>query len=326
MHTRREFLRAAAAAAAAGAALAPGRRALGLDDRERREALEKPLPLRALGATGRKVSCLGLGCFYLGSVRDEDAAVGVIRRALDLGVTYFDTAPSYSRGVAEERLGRALEAARARDRVFVATKSTCRDGSAALKELEESLRRLRTDHVDLFQYHAVRVAQDGEALFAKGGAHEALARAKEQGKVRHIGFSGHEDAAVVAAFLRERTADTVLMPLNCIDPHAGSFEEGALPVAREKGVGVIAMKVFASGRLLGDAALSPSVADCVRYSLTLPVATAIVGCSTVAELEDDLVAAKTFRPLDAKERTALLERTGRLRKRDPGLEWYKRRK
>jgi uncharacterized protein len=325
MHRRRDFLRAAAAAAAAGGALGALGRAAAAgpppeDAEARKRALAKALPLRDLGKTGLKVSSLGLGCFYLGSLREEEAAVGIVRRALDLGVTWFDVAPSYNQGVAEIRLGKGLKGSR--DRVLVATKSTCRDGPGALAELEGSLKRLGTDRVDLFQFHAVRTRKDVEAIFGEGGAHAVLLGAVKAGKVRHLGFTGHFDPDLMAAVCRERPVETVLLPLNPLDPHERSFAKGTLPAAGEKGLGVIAMKLFASGRLVDDPAISPRPEECVRYALSLPVATAIVGCSSVEELERDLAAAKEFTPLSAEEREALLKRTLPFVSR--GIEWYKR--
>ncbi len=322
MRTRREFLRlSAAAAAAGGAAAALARGAFALDDPgERKKVLERPLPLRDLGATGIKVSCLGLGCFYLGNLRDEDAAVGVVRRAFDLGVNWFDTAPSYNRGVSETRVGIALKGLR--DRVHIATKSTLRDGRGARQELAGSLKRLGTDHVDLFQLHAVKTAKDVEAIFAEDGAYAGILEAKKEGKVLHIGFTGHYDPEVMAAVCRDRPVETVLMPLNCLDPHEKSFEKGTLPTARRKGLGVIAMKLFASGKLVDDPALSPSPEECVRYVLGLPVSAAIAGCSSVEELERDLAVAKAFTPFTDPERAALLARTRAFVEKD--IEWYKR--
>jgi predicted aldo/keto reductase-like oxidoreductase len=235
-------------------------------------------------------------------------------------VDWFDTAPSYNRGVSEDRVGRALKGKR--DRVRVATKSTVRDGDGALKELEESLKRLRTDHVDLFQFHALRTAKDVDALFAEGGAHGALLKAKKEGKVLHLGFTGHFDPELMAAVCRERTLETVLMPLNCLDPHERSFEKGTLPTATGKGLGVIAMKLFASGRLVDDPALSPTPEQCVRYSLGLPVSICIAGCASVEELERDLLVAKAFEPLTDAERAALLARTKPIVEKK--IEWYKR--
>jgi aryl-alcohol dehydrogenase-like predicted oxidoreductase len=322
MPTRREALRLLASAAAAGGAAAVlGRGALALgDEAERKRILEQPLPRRDVGATGMEAGILGLGCFYLGSVREEAAAVDVVARAFDLGVNWFDTAPSYNRGVSEERVGKALKGRR--DRVHVATKSTCRDGASALRELEESLKRLRTDRVDLFQLHAVRTAKDVEAIFAEDGAWPRMQKAKKDGKVLHVGFTGHFDPDLMALVCRERPVETILMPLNCLDPHARSFEKGALPAAREKGLGVIAMKLFASGRLVDEPGLSPAPEECVRYVLGLPVSVAIAGCSTVAELERDLLVAKAFTPMTEAERTALLAKTRPFVEKN--IEWYKR--
>ncbi len=317
MPTRREFLRLSAAAAAGAAVLGGPGWARG--DEDRKKALERPLPLRDLGRTGISVSCVGLGCFYLGTLRDEAQAVAVVRRALDLGVTWFDTAPSYNRGASEERVGKGLGGARAR--VSIATKSTQRKGPAARAELEESLRRLATDRVDLFQFHALRTQEDVRETFGEGGAFEALEKARKEGKVRHLGCTGHFDPALMAAICRERPVETVLVPLNALDPHEKSFVEGTLPAAVGRGIGVIAMKVFASGKLVADPVLSPSPAECLRYTLSLPVSAAIVGCSTVDELETDLALAKTFVPMTAEEKAALLGRTRAFVEKR--IEWYK---
>lgn len=319
MPTRRGFLRLSAAAAAGAAVLGgPG---IALGQQDRRKALEKPLPLRDLGKTGLRVSCVGLGCFYLGTLQDEDAAVGIVRRALDLGVNWFDTAPSYGArvGVSEERLGKGIRGAR--DRVLLATKTLRREAASARAELEESLRRLGTDHLDLIQFHALKEGREAETIFGPGGAFEAMDAARKAGKVRHIGFTGHFDPALMARICRERGVETVLMPLNCLDPHDRSFEKGTLPAAVEKGLGVVAMKVFASGKLVSDPVLSPTAAECLRYVLSLPVATAIVGCSSVEELETDLALAKSFEPMAAEEKKALLERTRAFVEKR--IEWYK---
>jgi aryl-alcohol dehydrogenase-like predicted oxidoreductase len=322
MRTRREFLRlSAAAAAAGGAAAALARRAFALDDaEERKKILERPLPLRDLGATGIEVSCLGLGCFYLGNLQDDDAAQAVIRRAFDLGVNWFDTAPTYKDGVSETRVGKALKGKR--DRVHIATKTLCRDGAGALRELEGSLKRLQTDHVDLLQFHAIKTAGDAEAIFGEGGAYEAVLKARKAGKVLHVGVSGHKDPEIMATVARDRPVETMLMPLNCLDPHEKSFEKGTLPAAKGKGLGVIAMKLFVSGKLVDDPALSPTPEECVRYVLGLPVSAAIAGCSSVEELERDLAVAKAFTPFTDAERAALLARTRAFVEKN--IEWYKR--
>jgi predicted aldo/keto reductase-like oxidoreductase len=319
MATRREFLRlTAAAAGGAAAAMAP--RALALDDEaERRKVLERPLPRRKVGATGMEAGVLGLGCFYLGSVREDATAVAVVRRAYDLGVDWFDTAPSYNRGVSEERVGKGLKGVR--DRVRIATKSTCRDGDGAAEELDGSLKRLGTDRVDLFQLHAVKTGKDVERIFREDGAWPRMQKAKKEGKVLHVGFTGHFDPELMATVCRERAVETVLLPLNCLDPHARSFEKGTLPVAREKGLGIVAMKLFASGRLVEEPGISPTPEECVRYVLGLPISVAIAGCSSIEELERDLVVAKSFTPMTEAERTALLAKTRPIVEKR--IEWYK---
>jgi len=316
MLSRRGFLRASAALAAAAAA----GRALAAPEGDRRAVLERALPSRDLGKTGRKVGILGLGCFYLGNLVDSEKAVRVVRRAVELGVNYFDVAPTYNRGEAESRLGRGLKGAR--DKVFVATKTTERGGKEAARELDESLKRLGTDRVDLLQFHALKTAADVARTFGPGGAFEAIDAARKAGKVLHVGCTGHFDPALLAAVARERPVETVLMPLNCLDRHEKSFEEGALPAVVEKGLGAVAMKLFASGKLVADAALSPSPEECVRYVLSLPVSVAIAGCSTVEELEADLCCAKSFEPMPEKERAALVARTRPFVPQK--IEWYKR--
>jgi predicted aldo/keto reductase-like oxidoreductase len=319
--TRRSLLLRAAAGAAALAAARAGLAAAGDDPAARRKALERPLPRRPLGKTGESVGILGLGTFYLAGLRDAAAAEAIVRRAHDLGVNWFDTAPSYSSGAGEERLGRALKGLR--DKVLLATKSTADDGPGAVKELEASLKRLGTDRVDLFQFHAIRTAEEAKAVFGEGGAHEALEKARKAGKVRFLGFTGHYDPEVVAAVARERAVETAMFPLNAIDLHdERSFEATALPAVRERGLGALAMKVFASGKLLDDPARSPSVEECLRYALSLPVAAAVVGCGSVEELDRDLACAKSFEPLTAEERKALLARTRAIAAKK--IEWYKK--
>ncbi|MFO0934123.1 MAG: aldo/keto reductase [Planctomycetota bacterium] len=308
--TRRDVL---TGAVAVGAGFAVARRG---------EAAPAPMPTRAFGATGRTVSAFGLGCFYLGASASDAEAVTVLRRALELGCTYVDTAPSYGRGQSERRVGLALEGRR--DGVFLATKTLERDPKAARRELEESLRRLRTDHVDLIQVHCVRDAADLDVVLSDAGPLPALLRARDEGLVRHVGVTGHEDPEVMKKCVEGFAWASVLLPLNPVDLAWKSFVEGTLPAAAAKGIARVGMKVFASGRLLvGDGA--PSAADCLRFAYGLDVSTTIVGCASVAEVELAAKVATEAKPLDAAERAALVAackpysgKTGR------GVEWYKR--
>jgi len=280
-------------------------------------AAERPMPLRDLGATGQKVSLAGLGTAEWGRGLPEKEADAIIARAIELGVNYVDTAPSYGRAAAEEHLGRALRGRR--DKVFLTTKTLARDKAAALAELDESLRRLGTDHVDLWQFHALASTGDTDRLLRDGGALAAGHEARGKGKVRFLGITGHADPAVFVDALERHAFDTLLIPLNCIDPHHRSFEETALPFATKKRAGIIAMKVYCSGRLVRDRIATAE--ECLRYTYGLGISTCIVGCTTVKELELAAHVARNLERMDDEERAALRART---KPHSPGLEWYKR--
>ena len=279
---------------------------------------ERPMPMRALGTTGLKTSLFGLGCHPLGRGKLKDAdAVKVIRRAYELGVTYFDTAPSYGRGRSEARVGEAL--AKVRDRVLIATKTLARDKKGALAELDESLKRLRTDHVDVWQFHALADTSATDSILAKGGALEAAVEAKKAGKVRFVGITGHADPTVFVDAMKRHDFDTLLIPLNCIDPHHRSFEKIALPVAQKTGIGTVAMKVFCSGKLPAQK-IVPAEA-CLRYTYGLPISTCIVGADTIPYVELAAHVARNGTPMPDEERAALRKAT---KPHSPKLEWYKR--
>ena len=312
-----------AIAAGAGAALS------GLAAAEPEKKLV--LPTRPFGKTGRTVSVMGLGCYYVGAAPSDAAGVAVVRRALDAGCTYFDTAPSYLSGVSERRVGLGL-AGRRKD-VFLSTKTLERDGSAARRELESSLKRLQTDAVDMIQVHCVRDAADLKAVLEQGGVLEALRRAKEEGLAKFIGVTGHEDPRVVKAAIETGAFDAVLMPLNATDLHWASFIETALPSAVKHGIARVGMKVFASGALVrkgerddarGVKRLAPE--DCLRFAYGLDVSTAIVGCSTVDEVDVAVRVAAEATPLGAASREALVKAAKQFTGRPDqgGVEWYKK--
>lgn len=303
--TRRSFL--AGSAAAAGLSLARPWPAFA-DDR--------PMPLRALGKTGVQVSLAGLGTAQWGRPVSDDVAAAITKRALDLGITYIDTAYSYGRGEAERKLGLALKGAR--DRVFLTTKTLPRDKKGALTELDTSLERLRTDHVDLWQFHALAATADTDRLLGEDGALGAGLEAVKAGKVRFLGLTGHKDPEVFVDALGRHAFDTLLVPLNCIDPWHRSFEKTALPAATKRGTGVIAMKVYCSGKLVSKGIATAE--ECLRYTYALPIATAIVGCTTVEQVEQIAHVARNLKPLTDEERTDLL---GRTKPHSPALEWYK---
>ena len=310
--TRRGLLKAAVAA---GAAFAWPRAARG----------GEPVaagPLRDFGRTGRKVSVFGLGGYYVGAAESDEEGTRVVREALDLGCTYVDTAPSYVGGRSEKRVGLALQ--KRRDGVFLSTKTLARTAGDARRDLDESLGRLCTDHVDLVQVHCITTSEDLATVLSDAGPLPALLEAKEKGKTRFVGFTGHADPAVVRAAIGAWGWDSVLMPLNPVDPHWKSFRESALPAAVAKGLARVAMKVCASGRLLdGDGALSCE--ECLRFAYGLDVATAIVGCATVEHVRTAARVAAEAKRLEPEQEAALVARARRFSGNGTprGVEWYK---
>jgi aryl-alcohol dehydrogenase-like predicted oxidoreductase len=284
-----------------------------------------PIPKRPLGKTGVEVTMIGLGGSHAGALVPRAAdAVALIQRAIDEGITFLDNAADYGNGVAEERMGMAISRWWRRDKVFLMTKccdhGRTREGSLA--GLERSLKRLRTDHLDLYQLHDITRPDDPARCFAKGGAIEALDEAKRRGLVRFVGFTGHRDPKLHLEMLSYGYPfDTVQMPLNPVDPHYRSFEREVLPVLVERGIGVIGMKSLADGRLPSTGLLTAE--ECIRYALSLPVSTVVCGMKSMADLAQDLAVARAFAPLDEAGRKALTARlAGVAGKGD--LEWYKR--
>lgn len=305
--TRRRFLRDAAASGVGLAAAS----SLALGD-------DKSMPMRDLGKSGLKVSLAGLGCFPLGGGKvPEKQAIAVVRRAHELGINYFDTAESYGRGRSEERVGKALKGIR--DEVIVATKTLRYDKLGALEQLDGSLKRLQMERVDIWQFHALHSKKQMDQFLGKGGGLEAAIEAKKAGKIRFVGITGHADPADFVDAMRRHAFDTLLIPLNCIDPHHRSFEEHALPVANKKKVGVVAMKVFCSGRLPAKKIVDAEA--CLQYTYGLPISTCIVGCDTVKQVELAAHVARNLKVLDEEARAALRAKTV---EHSPKLEWYKR--
>ena len=268
------------------------------------------IPRRRLGRTGVEVSMIGVGGYHLG-VPPEHAALRIVDEAVDRGVTFFDNSWDYNGGESEKRLGKALQGEK-RQRVFVMTKIDGRTASAAAEQLDQSLRRLRTDHLDLLQIHEVIRASDPSRVFAPGGAIEALVRARDAGKIRFIGFTGHKSPVIHLSMLEEARRhgfrfDTVQMPLNVMDAHFESFERAVLPVLEREQIGVLGMKPMGSGVLLESKAASPL--ECLRYAMSLPTSVVITGCDTLGVLRQAIHTALTFEPLSERERQELLART-----------------
>lgn len=270
---------------------------------------------RDLGATGETVSAIGLGGFHLGLPEvDHALAVRIVRTAVDEGVTFLDNCWDYNGGLSEVRMGRALRDGY-RDRVFLMTKIDGRSKAEATRQLDESLRRLQTDCIDLVQHHEIIRFEDPHRVLREGGAHEALLEARAAGKLRYIGFTGHKDPRVHLDMLEMADElgiafDAVQMPLSLLDAHYRSFGRHVLPRLVERGVGVIAMKTLSKGYL--PAAGVVSAADCLHYALDLPVSTVVTGIESLAVLEQALAAVRSFAPLTDERRTALLATTAPL--------------
>ena len=270
---------------------------------------------RALGTTGETVSAIGVGGFHLGMPEvDEALAIRIVREAIDHGVTFMDNCWDYNDGLSEVRMGKALRDGY-RDRVFLMTKIDGRSRAEAAKQLDESLRRLRVDHIDLVQHHEVIRFEDPHRIFRQGGANQALVEAREAGKLRFIGFTGHKDPRVHLDTLEVAaengfTLDAVQMPLNLLDAHYRSFGRQVLPYLVDHGIGVLGMKSMAEGYLLKTGTVTPT--ECLHYALDLPTSTVITGIDSLAILDQALAAVRTFRPLTAEQRAALLAKTAQV--------------
>jgi aryl-alcohol dehydrogenase-like predicted oxidoreductase len=270
------------------------------------------MPRRVLGRTGERVSCIGLGGSHIGKpkVSSKDA-IRWIRAALDRGMNFLDNSWDYNDGASEIRMGKALQNGY-RDRAFLMTKFDGRNRKEASKQIDESLKRLNTDYVDLMQFHEVIRYDDVDRFFAPDGACEALREAKAAGKTRYLGFTGHKDPHIHLYMLESADRhgfrfDTVQMPLNVFDAHYRSFGKLVLPEAVKREMGILGMKSMGDGVLLKSGTVSP--AECLRYALQLPVSVVITGIDCDAILEQAFRVASTFRPMPPEEVTALLAKT-----------------
>jgi aryl-alcohol dehydrogenase-like predicted oxidoreductase len=268
-----------------------------------------PIPRRVLGRTGCEVTQFALG--GEGVLRTHgrtDEAVAVIHRALDQGVTYCDTAPAYAGSL--DYYGAAL-GERRRD-IFLASKTHDRSRDGSLRLLDESLQRLRTDHLDLWQLHDLRSRSDLALIFGRGGALEALIQARDEGRVRFLGLTGHHDPAILLEAMNRFDFDTVLVALNAADVHRLSFARTVLVEAASRGMGVIGMKVYAAGVLIRAGSRGLTQEQAMGYVLSLPgVSTVIIGCSSPEEVDENARIARAFQPLDEPARRALEEHTSR---------------
>jgi aryl-alcohol dehydrogenase-like predicted oxidoreductase len=266
---------------------------------------------RTLGRSGERISAIGLGGYHIGNPKDEQEAIRIIRTAIDRGMTFLDNCWDYHNGESELRMGKALRDGY-RDKAFLMTKIDGRTKTAAARQIEESLRRLQTDRVDLMQLHEVIRVEDPDRAFAGGGAMEALTDAKRAGKIRLIGFTGHKDPFVHLRTLEVATQhgfrfDAVQLPLNVMDAHFRSFQQQVVPVLVREGIGVLGMKPLASGHILESKAAS--AIECLHYCLSLPTSTVITGMDSMKQLDQAFEAVRTFQPLDQAAVAALLART-----------------
>jgi aryl-alcohol dehydrogenase-like predicted oxidoreductase len=281
---------------------------------------EAPMPMARLGKTGLKVSRFVLGGYHM-AVGGDEVAVRIIHRAMELGVNFFDCAWLYHDGRSDSVYGKALAEGR-RQKVLVMSKAHDRTRGGAMKQLEDTLGRMKTDYLDLWQCHQVTEQKEVDQILGPNGALEAFVQAKKQGKVRHIGFTGHADPAVHQRLLDSFDGwETVQHPVNLIDPHYLSFIESVLPNIRKKGLGLLAMKSNGMGSI-GKASIAP-IAECLRFAWSHDVDVVVSGVETVEQLEQNVAVLKTLKPMSKQEIAAVLERT-RKGPHGVGVERYKR--
>jgi uncharacterized protein len=298
---RRDFLRKSAVVSFA-ASLSP----------QSSRASNQPIPHRMLGRTGEKVSMVGIGGYHIGAPSvEEQEGIRIIRTALDSGVNFLDNCWDYNDGESEKRMGKALRDGY-RQKTFLMTKVDGRTKTAAAQQINESLKRLQTDHIDLLQFHEVIRENDPERIFAAGGGMEAAIEAKKQGKIRFIGFTGHKSPDIhnkmlETAFAHNFTLDSVQMPLNVMDAHYESFEKKTLPLLVKHGIGVLGMKPMGDKIILQSQTATP--VECLHYAMNLPTSVVITGCDSMQILQQALDVAHSFKPLSKAEVASLLAKT-----------------
>ncbi len=301
--SRREFV----GMAAASLLMAGGLKGSAEDDRK------NGIPYRPLGRTGEKVSLIGLGGYHLARQSDTEESVRIIRTGIDEGINFLDNCWDYNGGESEIRMGKALRDGY-RQKAFLMTKIDGRTKTAAAAQLNESLRRLQTDHVDLLQFHEVIRESDPDRVFAQGGALEAVLEAQKTGKVRFIGFTGHKSPGIHLKMLASASKhgfkfDAVQMPLNVMDAHFDSFEKQVLPALTENHIGVLGMKPMGDHFILDSKTVTPT--ECLHYPMNLPTSVVITGCDSMTILQQALHAARSFQPMDPSQVAALLAKTSK---------------
>ncbi len=333
---RRTFLASLAAGASASVLSGCGK---GTSNTQSRDSLGELLPTRTLGRTGEQVTMLGIGGFHLGWTSEKDAQE-IIEAALEGGIRFFDSAEGYQDGESERRYGRFLTP-KFREHVFLMTKTQAKDAKTAREHLEGSLRRMKTDYLDLWQLHSLRDPEDVDARLEEGVL-DVVMKAKEEGKVRYIGITGHSNPEAHLRIL-ERTADsdpfdTCQMPVNAIDPSYHSFTEQVIPELQKRNIGLLAMKTLADGRFFGmktvlnrgviwtseDPAIPTriSIRDALHFAWSLPVSVLITGAENASLVREKIDLAKTFSGISAEQRAELVTRLADLA--DGQVEYFKR--
>jgi uncharacterized protein len=274
------------------------------------------IPYRTLGRTGARVSIVGIGGYHMGMQRDEQESIRIVRTAVDGRINFLDNCWDYNDGVSEIRMGKALRDGY-RQKVFLMSKIDGRTKESAAFQIDQSLKRLQTDHVDLMQFHEIIRMNDPDRIFAPGGAIEAMVAAQKAGKVRHIGFTGHKSPDIHLHMLdvarkNNFQFDTVQMPLNVMDAHYNSFGEKVLPVARKQGIAILGMKPMGDPFILQSNTVTP--VECLHYAMSLPTDVVITGCDSVARVQQALEVARTFKPLSKEQMAAILAKTAQAAK------------
>ena len=285
----------------------------GTDQQTSRPESRNGIPYRMLGRTGEKVSLVGLGGYHLGKQADPQESIRIMRTGLDEGINFLDNCWDYNGGESEIRMGNALRDGY-RQKAFLMSKIDGRSKAAAADQINESLRRLQTDRIDLLQFHEVIRDTDADRIFAEGGAIEAVLESRKAGKIRFIGFTGHKSPDIhlkmlATASKHSFTFDTVQMPLNVMDAHFNSFEKKVLPLLLKSGTGVLGMKPMGDHFILESKTATP--VECLHYSMNLPTSVVITGCDSLPILEQALEAARSFKPLDSSEVASLLAKTAK---------------
>ena len=272
------------------------------------------VPMRTLGHTGEKVSMVGIGGYHLAKPGvDADESIRIVRTGLDQGINFLDNCWDYNGGESELRMGKALRDGY-RQKAFLMTKIDGRNKATAVNQIDDSLKRLQTDRIDLLQFHEVIRDGDPDRIFAAGGALEAVVEARKGGKVRYIGFTGHKSPDIhlkmlATASAHKFTFDAVQMPLNVMDHHFNSFESKVLPVLQEQNIGVLGMKPMGDPFILHSNTVT--AVECLHYAMNLPTSVVITGCDSLKILQQALDAARGFRPMEKEAVIALLAKTAK---------------